>query len=79
MPKIIAIGGGEICRPEHKIETTKIDREIIRLSRKKNPKFLFVPTASGDAEGYVETVKKYFRKKLRCQVDVLYLIDLKKD
>lgn len=74
MKKIIAIGGGEIGRPGFPIETAKIDKEIIRLSGKKNPRFLFITTASSDAEGYVETVKKYFGKKLGCKIDVLYLI-----
>ncbi len=74
MPKIIAIGGGEIGRPGFPVETTKIDKEIIKLSGKKNPKLLFIPTASSDSEGYVETVKKHFGKRLGCEIDVLYLI-----
>ncbi|KKU48658.1 hypothetical protein A3H10_00525 [Candidatus Uhrbacteria bacterium RIFCSPLOWO2_12_FULL_46_10] len=73
MKKIVAIGGGEIGRPGYPIETTRIDKEIIRLSGKKNPKLLFVPTASSDSESYVEVVKKHFGKKLRCKTDVLYL------
>jgi len=73
--KIVAIGGGEIGRPGHRIETQKIDREIIRLAGKKNPKLLFIPTASGDADGYIEVVKKYFGKKLGCKIFVLKLIN----
>lgn len=73
MKKIIAIGGGEIGRPGYKIETKAIDQEIIKLSAKKNPRFLFIPTASGESEAYCDTVKNYFGKKLSCQVDVLYL------
>jgi dipeptidase E len=74
MGKIIALGGGEIGRPGHPIETTKIDREIIRLSGKKHPRLLFFPTASGDAEEYIRTVKKHFGKRLGCVVDTLCLI-----
>lgn len=74
MKKIIAIGGGEIGRPGFPVETTKIDKEIIRLSGKKKPKLLFVPTASSDSEGYVKIVKKHFGKKLGCTIRVLYLI-----
>ena len=74
MKKIVAIGGGEIGRPGYPIETTKIDREIIRLTGKKSPRVLFVPTASSDSEGYYETVQKYFGKKLGCETDVLWLI-----
>ena len=74
MKKIIAIGGGEIGRPGFPVETTAIDKEIIKLSNKKKPKLLFIPTASSDSEGYIEVVKKHFGKKLNCEVNVLYLI-----
>lgn len=77
MKKIIAIGGGEIGRPGYKIETKIIDQEIIKLSAKKNPKLLFIPTASSESEAYIQTVKKYFGKTLGCKVDVLYLLKIK--
>lgn len=77
MPKIIATGGGEIGRPGFPMETTKIDLEIIRLSGKKRPRLLFLPTASSDAAGYVETVKKYFGQRLSCHVETLYLLNCK--
>jgi dipeptidase E len=71
MPKVIvAIGGGEM-KPGG---TTPIDREIIRLSRKKHPKLLFVPTASSDSEDYWEDVQKHFGGLLKCKTDVLFLI-----
>jgi dipeptidase E len=72
--KLIAIGGGEIGRPGYPTETTLIDKEIIRLSGKKRPRFLFIPTASNDAKLYAETAKKHFGKRLGCIVDVLYLL-----
>lgn len=70
MKKIIALGGGQIA----KSETIKIDKEIIRLTGKKNPRLLFLPTASSDSVTYYERVEKYFGKKLGCKIDVLYLI-----
>lgn len=70
MGRIIAKGGGYI----EKGETLKIDRETIKLSGKKRPELLFIPTASSDSVSYCEIVKKYFGKKLGCKVDVLYLI-----
>ncbi len=73
--KIIAIGGGEIGRPGKPVETTKIDQEIIALSLKKNPKVLFIPTASRDSRLYVETFQKQFGERLSCQVDTLLLYD----
>ncbi len=69
MKKIIAIGGGEISRAE----TVKIDKEIIKLAAKKNPSLLFIPTASGDSEGYYQGIQNYFGKKLGCKTSVLYL------
>lgn len=72
--KIIAIGGGEIGRPGTKIETEAIDKEIIKLTGKKNPKLLLIPTASNDSESYYSVVQKYFGKRLGCKTDVLYLI-----
>jgi len=74
MIRIVAIGGGEIGRSGYSVETTKIDKEIIALSGKKNPKILFIPTASRDSKVYVETFKKHFGKKLLCKVDVLLLL-----
>lgn len=73
MKKIVAIGGGEIGRLGFPTETTKIDKEIIKLTNKKNPVLLFIPTASGDSESYIQIVQKYFGKKLECKIDVLYL------
>src|SRR5580658_7366372 len=72
MPKaIVAIGGGQIRTRG----TASIDREIIRLSRKKNPRLLFIPTASSDSEIYWNRVQEYFGDFLKCQTDVLFLIE----
>jgi len=73
MKKIVAIGGGEIGGPGYPVETAKIDREIIRLTGKKKPSLLFIPTASSNPELYFKVVKKHFGKRLGCKVDVLYL------
>ncbi len=74
MRKLIAIGGGEIGRPGFPIETTAIDKEIIKQSGKKHPKLLFIPTASRDAANYIETVNKYFGGKLGCKTDTLLTV-----
>jgi dipeptidase E len=73
MKKIIAIGGGEIGRPGVKNETLAIDRHLIKSTDKIKPKLLFIPTASGDAEGYIDSANNYFGKRLGCDVDVLTL------
>lgn len=71
MPKaIVAIGGGNIRTRG----TAPIDREIIRLSGKKNPKLLFVPTASSDSEDYWNHVREYFSGYLKCKTSALFLI-----
>jgi dipeptidase E len=74
MGKIVALGGGDIGRLGSPVETTAIDKEIIRLTGKSHPRLLFIPTASSDSESYYEAVNKYFGRELGCKTDVLYLI-----
>ncbi len=78
MGKIVAIGGGYIGSVQEgkkqAVETLSIDKEIICLSGKPQPKLLFIPTASSDAESYVTAVQNHFGKRLGCTVDMLYLM-----
>lgn len=67
---IVAIGGGDIRTRG----TAAIDREIIRLSGKKRPKLLFIPTASYDSERYWKHIREYFGKFLKCKTAVLFLM-----
>ncbi|MYC78427.1 peptidase E [Candidatus Poribacteria bacterium] len=69
VPKIVAIGGGEISEQE----TEAIDRRIIALTGKTQPKALFIPTASSDAPGYIETFEAYYGEHLGCQTRSLKL------
>ena len=80
---IVAIGGGEIGRKKkledgtikiYPIETMVIDKEIIKLSGKTNPKLLFIGTATSDSPGYIEAVQEHFGNSLGCQVDTLNLV-----
>jgi dipeptidase E len=65
MPKVIvAIGGGKIRTRG----TAPIDREMIRLAKKKHPVFLFIPTR------YWKHIQEYFGEFLKCRTDVLFLI-----
>jgi dipeptidase E len=66
---IIAIGGGSISTGQ----TIKIDKFIVSLANKENPKLLFIPTASNDAMGYIDTIKEVYGN-LGCIVDSLCLI-----
>ena len=68
--KIVAIGGGEL----KDLETLEIDKRIIELTGKTRPKALFIPTASSDAVGYVDTFEACYGKRLGCQTRTLNLI-----
>lgn len=65
---IIAIGGGEIVDNE----TYEIDKFIVDSAKKENPNFLFIPTASKDAEPYIENINNLY-ESLGCKTDTLYL------
>lgn len=71
MGTVVAIGGGELRFKE----TMTIDKYIVQLSGISKPKLLFIPTASGDAEGYIEVIKKVYGEELGCEVDSLLLIN----
>ncbi len=78
MGKIVAIGGGEIGRPRknggnYPVETTAIDKEMIKLSGRSHPNLLFIPTASGDSESYFDVIKTHFGERLGCKCNVLML------
>lgn len=81
MAKIIAIGGGEVGEPKedgngfYPVETTAIDQEILRLTEKKNPRLLFIPTASYDSVDYYERIKWHFTHIGFSEVNALYLSD----
>lgn len=59
MRQIIAMGGGGFSMEE---ENPLLDQYILRQARKSRPKVCFVPTASGDAEGYIEQFYRCFAK-----------------
>jgi len=69
MGKIVAIGGGELRLNE----TIQIDKYIVDFSETSNPRLLFIPTASGDSQAYIETVKRIYGEQLGCIVDTLLL------
>lgn len=69
-PKIVAIGGGELKL----LQTAEIDERIIELTGKTYPKALFIPTASGDAEGYIDSFEKCYGQHFGCHTNTLKLI-----
>lgn len=73
MQKIITIGGGSLDTKS----TKAIDLEIIRLTGKKHPRFLFIPTASTDSVDYWNRMNNMYKNDLGCKTDVLNLITQK--
>ena len=67
---IIAVGGGEIRLNE----TFAIDEYIVKSTGKKNPKALFIPTASGEPDGYTEAFNRVYGSELGCIVNTLKIL-----
>ena len=84
--KIVAIGGGENGRINSKgiqkpYETKEIDQEIVRLTGKKNPNFLFlahsqIPFGEDAEQNYYFVMKKIY-ENLGCDVRWLKISELK--
>lgn len=63
--KLMLIGGGEVGRGNTSYETDKIDEEIVKMTEKNNPNFLFIGLASSFSDSYFDTMKKIY-KDLGC-------------
>lgn len=63
--KIVAVGGGHIGESDYKYELDLIDKEIVRLSGKANPNFLFIGLASNYSDSYYNKIKNIY-KALGC-------------
>ena len=82
--KIVAIGGGENGRKMTDgtfapYETGPMDIEIIKITEKKHPNFLFIahtiPTEEGQ-ENYFETMQRIYGEKYGCECKLLKTTDL---
>lgn len=56
-------------------ETIELDRHIVSMTGKANPRALFLPTASFDSRDYWEQFQFIYAGSLGCSVDVLFLWD----
>lgn len=65
MKKLMLIGGGEVGRGHTSYETKEIDEEIVRMTQKEKPIFLFIGLASSFSDSYYDTMKKIY-KELGC-------------
>lgn len=70
MKRIVLIGGGDIGRGNTLYETKEIDEEIIKMTNKENPNFLFIGLASSYSDSYYDTIKKIY-KELGCNTSYL--------
>ena len=65
MKKLMLIGGGDTGRGNTEYTTKEIDEEIVKMTNKENPNFLFIGLASSHADSYYDTMKKIY-KELGC-------------
>lgn len=70
MAHIVAIGGGSMVERE----SEKIDLEIFKLSNKKKPKALFIPTASSEDETYRKNFRIVYGERMGCEVKELLIL-----
>ncbi|TCZ68316.1 peptidase E [Paenibacillus albiflavus] len=69
MKQIIALGGGGFSKePENPL----LDNYILKQSSSAKPKVCFIPTASGDSEGYIQRFYQAF-EQLNCTASHLSL------
>src|SRR5690606_24677021 len=60
MRQIIAMGGGGFSMEP---DNTLLDEYILCQSKAKKPNICFIPTASGDSDGYIQRFYNFFEKK----------------
>ena len=83
--KIVAIGGGENGRQKkdgtfYRYETGPMDEEIIKLTNKEKPNFLFIGHATpiNGQESYFKTMKNIYGEMYGCDCKYLRSTDLRK-
>ena len=70
MKKLMLIGGGDTGRGLTTYETKEIDEEVVKMTEKDNPIFLFIGLASSHSDSYYDTMKKIY-KELGCTTEYL--------
>ena len=70
MNKYVLIGGGNVGRGNTPYETEIIDKEIVKMTNKEKPNFLFIGLASSFSDSYYDTMKKIY-KDLGCETNYL--------
>ena len=75
MLRIVAIGGGELSHRGCSGDTTELDAEVVRLADTRSPRLVFLPTATADDVGYIDTIREHYGRRLGCRVEPLALYD----
>lgn len=70
MAKFVLIGGGDVGRGNSNYETKEIDEEVVSMTEKENPNFLFIGLASHFSDSYYDTIKKIYQN-LGCHCNYL--------
>ena len=58
--KIMLIGGGNVGRGNAVYDMKEIDQEVVKMSGKEKPNFLFIGLANSFADSYYDYVKMDF-------------------
>ena len=68
--KLMLIGGGDNGYGTTTYETKEIDEEIVKMTNKNNPTFLFIGLASSFSDSYYDIMKKIYQN-LGCKTTYL--------
>ncbi len=68
--KLMLIGGGDNGYGTTTYETKEIDEEIVKMTKKDNPTFLFIGLASSFSDSYYDVMKKIYQN-LGCKTTYL--------
>ena len=79
MAKFVLIGGGENGHHNTQYETALFDKEIINLTNKSNPHFLFIGLANKYPDYYYEIMKGIYGGMYLCATDYLTDEDIKNE
>jgi len=70
MKTCVLIGGGNNTDSRLPYENETIDKEIVKLTKKQEPIFLFIGLASNNSDSNYDQIKKYYQK-LNCHTEYL--------
>lgn len=75
--KLVLIGGGENGHHNTNYETAPFDKEIIRLTEKETPQFLFIGAANKYPDYYYKIMQGIYGETYHCETSHLTVADMK--